>query len=1163
MAPLKQGFVATADVMSYATRLHIVLRTLFELRRVSIEVKQLDAAGPLERLRSLYDVRFAIVDNERQLLLAVSFDRSWESYIQGIVDFGGPLLDLIFSHCDDYAGHSCRDGFAAFASWVRAHQVPCDFFYAGSPELTVDDTRYLTQLVRTGSGSQDLAASVVIDEPREQATEEVGYSVLAALYDLKKWFDGNAEETRLWNELARATIPQLARLDPDSVSELDVREWLRTLQGGTPAQPPAPVALDVDKIRKNVQANILTRCESMTHGLVALLKCRDATAMRTLLAKVGNKIKSDAAGAGASDLMNIGFTHAGLQQLPLTELQLLELPKEFREGMEARAGLLGDIGPINSPECWQLPRRNYGSGAASGEIVALGAVDAVLIVQGARPAADGDHKWSADHPLHGELNEIDALEGVEVLHVQALRRYGAHVTDGREHFGFNDQTSQPVPELPNFSSNAPQRDRLPLGEILLGYENARGQQGCAPACDDILKDGSFLVLRKLAQDVAAFEEFANENADLLKLPAHAVKSAIVGRDYVSGHPLVDPSRDTNDFDYAGDRTGMRCPLHAHIRRANPRPSDPEARKTLPRILRRGFPYGTRYTPQTAGDERGLFFMAYNASIAQQFEVIQRWINGGNSSGGFSGQGDLFSGTLPPNPAPHYIHANGSAASLSAPRRQLVRLDWGMYLFVPSLAALEEWSVGTPKTARAKPSPDALQLAWGRRILAGCKAGGLTAWKQVLEDVGAVAQRAALWAAICCDEDGVIDTPYGVLVGDAEHVNEVLVNGETFSVEEYGRRMQCSAGLQHLGVDVPSRLYDELATLPNEFAARFSEDDAFAAAHGVASKILAQAGQVHVERMSAEVLSQLARLWFGLPFDDATCKRLLITSKYVFQPNPEPHLEALALKEGGALAQSYRELVKNPAQGGGLFLSELESKLDPDARATAVLSLASGFFAATYGSTLAALDRWIESGELWRLPRDRAGLRNELHKALLRRQGPTVIHRTCKRQTQLGGVRIEPERRVVLGLGSAANADPASGFKWLFGGNYHERGGSPHACPAQPMAVGVMLGLMQAILEQRNLKRVRRFVLAYEPVVNDGQAAERNVEPPPPDTLPPRPNGHGQSKRAEDALYAQPSNAAPEQAHADAFKLRGGLIGLMLGLVASTRLTQHFGRHQRR
>jgi Dyp-type peroxidase family len=93
----------------------------------------------------------------------------------------------------------------------------------------------------------------------------------------------------------------------------------------------------------------------------------------------------------------------------------------------------------------------------------------------------------------------------------------------------------------------------------------------------------------------------------------------------------------NDFVFAGDPEGLRCPLGAHVRRANPRDAFGHA-GTLTlrhRILRRGMPYGPALPEGAPLDdvERGLVFVCYQADLERQFEVIQRrWMRDGNAFG---------------------------------------------------------------------------------------------------------------------------------------------------------------------------------------------------------------------------------------------------------------------------------------------------------------------------------------------------------------------------------------------------------------------------------------------------------------------------------------------------------------------------------------------------
>ena len=95
----------------------------------------------------------------------------------------------------------------------------------------------------------------------------------------------------------------------------------------------------------------------------------------------------------------------------------------------------------------------------------------------------------------------------------------------------------------------------------------------------------------------------------------------------------DKSR-VNNFSYKDDPDGLKCPLGAHLRRMNPRDSMGfESNLTrMRRIIRRGLPYGTWADMDKPVDDsdRGIVFMALNASIMRQFEFVQQqWVNYGN------------------------------------------------------------------------------------------------------------------------------------------------------------------------------------------------------------------------------------------------------------------------------------------------------------------------------------------------------------------------------------------------------------------------------------------------------------------------------------------------------------------------------------------------------
>jgi Dyp-type peroxidase family len=198
---------------------------------------------------------------------------------------------------------------------------------------------------------------------------------------------------------------------------------------------------------------------------------------------------------------------------------------------------------------------------------------------------------------------------------------------------------------------------LKAGEFIHGYPDEDGYVTSNEAAS-LLRNGSFMVYRKLEQDVAEFRRQLADQAqryrgwtgstqDLAMVREQlAAKLAGRWRDGVSVElrpwRTDDPGEiaagavkpPSNDFGYARDRDGFRCPIGAHVRRVNPRDDDGRegAAAKRHRLIRRGMPYGP---PFAAGDghERGLIFICFNASIKRQFETVQsQWCMNGNAFG---------------------------------------------------------------------------------------------------------------------------------------------------------------------------------------------------------------------------------------------------------------------------------------------------------------------------------------------------------------------------------------------------------------------------------------------------------------------------------------------------------------------------------------------------
>ena len=151
-----------------------------------------------------------------------------------------------------------------------------------------------------------------------------------------------------------------------------------------------------------------------------------------------------------------------------------------------------------------------------------------------------------------------------------------------------------------------------------------------------LRNGSFMVFRRLEQKVPEFRSFIAEQAARLGMDREHLAARMVGR-WKSGAPLElaalrdDPAlgRDdhrNNDFSYGGDPFQRKCPYAAHIRKVYPRDDTGDAAEAQRhRIIRAGIPFGPEVKPgeTTTRHSRGLMFVCYQTSIERQFEFVQR------------------------------------------------------------------------------------------------------------------------------------------------------------------------------------------------------------------------------------------------------------------------------------------------------------------------------------------------------------------------------------------------------------------------------------------------------------------------------------------------------------------------------------------------------------
>jgi deferrochelatase/peroxidase EfeB len=322
-----------------------------------------------------------------------------------------------------------------------------------------------------------------------------------------------------------------------------------------------------------------------------------------------------------------------------------------------------------------------------------------------------------------------------------------------EPFGFADGLSQPQLDWeraldPDDKEQAEYANVVAPGEIVLGYRNEYGRYSERPLIDptkdpraldlppaedapnrrDLGRNGSYLVFRQLHQDVRGFWQFIDRQANAVPDERWRLAEAMVGRTR-SGTPLMSLSHDPiagvgpelkdiafNHFTYADDPDGTRCPLGAHVRRANPRTGDlPAGTRGLiarllrmlgfkrssfkddliastrfHRLLRRGREYGPKLCPEDAlrpveaDEERGLHFICLVANLTRQFEFVQNaWIASPKFAG-LSEESDPLLGSRAPLP---------DCAETSTARPTFAGLSEENDPFLASRASL----AGTPAT----------------------------------------------------------------------------------------------------------------------------------------------------------------------------------------------------------------------------------------------------------------------------------------------------------------------------------------------------------------------------------------------------------------------------------------------------------------------------------
>ena len=276
--------------------------------------------------------------------------------------------------------------------------------------------------------------------------------------------------------------------------------------------------------------------------------------------------------------ITVAFTYEGLKALGVPQASLDSFAPEFRAGMAARAADLGDVGP-SDPSLWEQP---------------LGTSQVHVAVAALSPDAER-HQIAVDRARRAH----EELPGIELVWSQDCYQ----LPTGRTSFGFKDGIGQPCMEGSGRPPTNPGEQPVKAGEIILGYPDETGELAPMPTPVDLGRNGTYVVFRKLHTRVAAYRQYLRARSSGTA-EEELLGAKMVGR-WQSGAPLAvtpdgddpelgaDPQRN-NDFRYGDDPRGLKCPLGAHARRANPRDAfddDGSVDVRLHRMIRRGTSYG--------------------------------------------------------------------------------------------------------------------------------------------------------------------------------------------------------------------------------------------------------------------------------------------------------------------------------------------------------------------------------------------------------------------------------------------------------------------------------------------------------------------------------------------------------------------------------------------
>ncbi|MDP3550843.1 MAG: Dyp-type peroxidase [Novosphingobium sp.] len=668
--------------------------------------------GFLATIGTIHAARWVVLPGTRQLVFLSNYDGSWESYLEDFITKASEGVTAAWSSSEGFpstrllffGGAADGDRMKRFA---RGSMQPTPCWFSAHPDLST-----------TAMRKHALIVSGLLHRDRlENCPSEA-----------EAWLD-------LFGSIPRPTYG------------LQYEEIQTLMFGGLRRHPHSMVVgLNFGAPRPAQGAHPHTHVQTWLASLIA----RDGVAF-------GDKPPENL-------VCNIAFSASGLRLLGLDEELALEgdgtdqgFPAAFALGMThlSRKRALADPATLD----WADDQTHAA--------LLLYARDESVAANFAQIIAEAEsHGLSVTTKIRTGINSFDVDKFREAwnanddsLSAPAATRAFAHAQAdtsdelSTEPFGFVDGVSQPlVAGFPGRHGAPDPVHGVQPGEFILGYTDNRGyfppsplveRTNLAPglkrrllpappqgqplefpdfsqgdvAARDFGRNGSYLVIRQLEQDVEGFcqqldtatahvcsqNDVINPHDGNPHRTSEWIAAKMLGRwrdgSALIDHPFTPSFRSGSDavrrnvFLYKdSDAQGLRCPFGSHIRRSFPRDSlaqtDPAELSVTNRhrLLRRGRPY----LDEKGESAMGTLFMCFNADLERQFEFVQQTWIGSPTFHGLEQEPDPFgmhnSDTPAALKARFTIHGRNAPLEL-ADLQSHITLRGGGYFFLPGRHAL--------------------------------------------------------------------------------------------------------------------------------------------------------------------------------------------------------------------------------------------------------------------------------------------------------------------------------------------------------------------------------------------------------------------------------------------------------------------------------------------